>query len=134
VGDGWKSDVQKAVYLIQMTDTAAYNILNTQCNNIEFIDSEFSTTKRPHTIALSIKDMKLNSINNIAAALVHESYHLYLYNNNVKLSETEEELKCYMEEYEFICKLPNVEEWLFMNTINKLIYYQNNRNKRIDKF
>ena len=37
-------------------------------------------------------------------------------------------------EYEFICKLPNVEEWLFMNTINKLIYYQNNRNKPINKF
>lgn len=128
VGDGWKSKVDSAIILIKETDTSAYNILIENCKEIEFIIGSYSTTKPPYIIAITTKDMSINSINNIAAILVHESYHLYIYNKGLVYTANKEELVCYMREYDFLCKLPYVEDWLFKNVINKLMYYRNKSN------
>jgi hypothetical protein len=66
----------------------------------------------------------MNSINNIAAILVHESYHLYIWKAKIRLTEKKEEHEAYLYEYDFLCKLANVEEWLFMNAINQIIKNQ----------
>ena len=34
-----------------------------------------------------------------------------------------EEKEAYIWEYEFLCKLPNVEDWLFLHAINQIIRY-----------
>lgn len=124
VGDGWKNKVDSAITLIQKTDTVSYQILMENCKDIEFIIGKYSTTKPPYTIAITNKDMSLNSINNIAAVLVHESYHLFIYNNKIEYSPSDEESACYVKEYEFLCKLPNVEDWLFLNAMNNIILFK----------
>jgi hypothetical protein len=57
-----------------------YEVLIKNCNQVEFIIGDYSTTKPPSVIAITTKDMNRGSINNIAAILVHESYHLKLWN------------------------------------------------------
>jgi hypothetical protein len=79
------------------------------------------TSNKP--IAITTKDMNRGSINNIAAILVHESYHLKLWNEGIKIDPNKEEREAYIWEYEFLCKLPNVEDWLFLHTVNQIIRY-----------
>jgi hypothetical protein len=124
-GDGWKAKVDSAIQLVKQTDTAAYRILIENCKEVEYIIGNFSTTVPPSTIVITVNDLKMNSIANIACILVHESCHLYLYNNCIQIDDpNREEYLCYMKEYDFLCKLPYVEEWLFENAINKLLYYK----------
>jgi hypothetical protein len=124
VGDGWKFKVDSALSLIKSIDPENYTVITTYCKSVEFIISDRSTTKLPWTIAISTGDMKIGSINNIAAILIHESWHLKINKEKIKMDDDSEELLCYTKEYGFICKLPNVEDWLFKNTINQIIYYQ----------
>jgi len=122
IGD-WKPKIQEAIELVKVTDSVKYNLLIENCDNIEFVIGDFSTTKPPKTIVINTRDMRLNSVNNIAAILVHESYHLYLYSKCEGLTEKSEELLCYQYEYTFLCKLPSVEGWIFKNVIDMLIFY-----------
>ena len=119
----WKPKVDSAIMLIKNRDTMRYNILIQNCKTIDFMIGDCSSTQPPNTIVINVNDMKLNSINNIACILVHESYHLYFYNNKIKLTNRYEELLCYKWEYDFLCNLTSVEDWLFKNTINQIIYY-----------
>ena len=123
VGDGWKPKVDSAISLIQQRDPEKYEVLIKNCNKVEFIIGDFSTTKPPNVIAITTRDMKIGSINNIAAILVHESYHLKLWNEGIKIDPKKEEKEAYSWEYDFLCKLPNVEEWLFLNAIKQIIKY-----------
>jgi hypothetical protein len=123
-GDGWNAKVDSAIQLIKDTDSLSYQILIENCKTIDYTLGNFSTTYTPHTISISTKEFKLNSINNIACVLVHESYHLYLFNHGTILDPNREEYECYLKEYEFICKLPYVESWLFQNAIDKIILYR----------
>lgn len=130
VGNNWKLKVDSAINLIHKIDTNKYNILMDNCDSIDFSTAAFSTTIPPKIIVISNKDMELNSINNIAAVLVHESNHLYYFNTHANLGSDEEELGCYFYEYDFLSKLPEVEDWLFINNVNKIIYYQNRLKQR----
>lgn len=123
VGDGWKPKVDSAISLIQQRDPEKYEVLIKNCNRVEFIIGDFSTTKPPNIIAITTKDMRIGSINNIAAILVHESYHLKLWNEGIKIDPKKEEKEAYSWEYDFLCKLSNVEDWLFLNAINQIIKY-----------
>jgi hypothetical protein len=126
VGDGWKNEVDSAIRLIKRVDTANYRILIENCTEIEFIISNTSSTKLPHTIAINTGDLKLKSINNIACVLVHESYHLYIFNHRIFLTPNEEELVCYTREYYFLCKLAGIEDWLFTHVINQMTKLRQN--------
>jgi len=121
VGDEWKPEVDSAISLIKKIDTSSYRILIENCNEIEFIVSNTSSTKPPHTIAINTGDLKIKSINNIACVLVHESYHLYIFNNRIFLTPNEEELVCYNREYRFLCKLSGIEDWLFNHVITQIL-------------
>lgn len=121
----WKPKIEMAISLIKETDPQKYLMLVENCGDIEFLIGDRSTTKPPKTIVINTKDMNLNSINNIASVLVHESYHLYLYNKGERMNENEEELICYKYEYDFLCKLKSVEGWLFKNVIDMIIFYSN---------
>jgi hypothetical protein len=120
VGDGWKGDVDSAIHLIKRVDTTNYRILIDNCHEIEFIISNTSSTKPPHTIAINTGDLKIKSINNLACVLVHESYHLYIFNHRIFLTPNEEELVCYNREYYFLCKLSGIEDWLFTHIITQI--------------
>ena len=82
VGDGWKSKIDSAMYLIHKIDTEKYKLIIENCDSIEFSNMDFSTTITPNIIVITKKDFDINSINNLAAVLVHESKHLYFWPNN----------------------------------------------------
>ena len=119
-GDDWDLKIDSAINLIKQTDTNYYNTLVKYCNHIEIWNGPFSTNywdKDYGNIIISVSDIKLNSINNLAAVLVHESAHLGFRCNGIVLSENDEERFCYSYELAFIIKLPNLEPWLLEHTL-----------------
>jgi hypothetical protein len=74
--------------------------------------------------------MKINSINNLACLIVHESQHLKINAKSIILTEEEEELYCYRYEYEFAKKVIDIEDWLInhiSSNIKKLEFKINDR-------
>jgi hypothetical protein len=122
--EGWKETVDSAIRLIKATDSVDYRILIDNCDEINFMLGTISTTIPPHVIVINTEDMAKNSVNNIASLLVHESYHLHLYNNKTGMDPIDEELECYKREYDFLTKLPTVEDWLFIHVVKQIIHYQ----------
>lgn len=114
-GDAWDLKVDSALLLIAKTDSDKYIRLIDVCNGVDFWISNYSSNNVTHdgnTIYIAVEDMKLNSINNIACILVHESMHLYYTLHPSNQSENEEEFKCYLYELSFANKLENIEPWL----------------------
>jgi hypothetical protein len=125
-GDGWDLKIDSAIQLIKKTDLPKYQLLNSVCNSISFWVSEFSScelTDSTGVIYVSVKDVKLNSINNLAAVLVHESFHLYLRKKGTILTTDQEEYFCYYYELGLINKLCDVEDWLIQHTKQQIINY-----------
>lgn len=71
-------------------------------------------------IYISNMDMKIESINNLACVLVHESLHLFFLKKEIKISKKEEERLCYLYELELLNKIPSAESWLIHHTKNKI--------------
>ena len=123
-GDGWDLKIDSALQLIKKTDIVKYNLIDSVCTSISFWVSEFSScelTDSTGVIYVSTKDVKLNSINNLAAVLVHESFHLYLRKCGTVLTTNQEEYFCYYYELGLINKLSNVEDWLIQHTKQQII-------------
>ena len=123
VGDGWKNKVDSALKIIQKYDIEKYNVILETCTVIGYWNESFSTTEGDSVILISTKDINNQSINNIAAILVHESMHLYIKQLYSKLNPNEEEVICYTYELNFLYKVPNVENWLIENATIKIKYY-----------
>lgn len=114
-GDDWDLKIDSAITLIKQVDSNYYNVLVKYCQHVEIWNGPFSTNyldKETGTIVISVNDIKLNSINNLAAVLVHESCHLIFLKGGIILDESEEERACYKYEYLFLLQVPNVEPWL----------------------
>ena len=119
-GDDWDLKIDSAITLIKNTDTNYYKILVEYCQHIEIWNGPFSTNyidKEEGTIVVSVKDIQLNSINNLAAVLVHESCHLIFLKGGIIIDESKEELACYRYEYFFLTQLSNLEPWLLEHTL-----------------
>jgi hypothetical protein len=121
-GDSWDLKVYKALELIKTTDTEVYNNVLMYCDRITFWSGGYSTNEgypnKKGSIIISSADAKYNSINNIAAIIVHESLHLYYRYTNIKVSN--EERKCYVYEYEFLVKVPNIDPFLLKHCLNQI--------------
>jgi hypothetical protein len=123
-GDGWDMKIDSALSLIKTVDLQKYELLDSVCQEISFWVSDFSsnelTKEGVGRIYVAVGDVKLNSINNLATVLVHESLHLYFLRKRIELHPVREENLCYLYELEFIEKLPNLEEWLKLNTLRQI--------------
>ena len=119
-GDGWDQKIDSAISLIRETDSAKYSLLESNCSKVSFWVSDFSSNEitpvERGIIYISTKEIGLNSVNNLAAVLVHESLHLYLARKETNFPVEKEENYCYKYELEFIRKLPNPEPWLVQHT------------------
>ena len=73
------------------------------------------------TIYLTEVDIKYGDVENVAAAIVHESMHLKFFHEDNHPDE--EEKICYEYELEFLLKVPNVEPWLLDNAHKMIIFY-----------
>jgi hypothetical protein len=127
-GDGWDLKIDSAITLIKSTDSLKYDLLNSICSNVSFWISDFSSCDMEGDkgrIYISARDIKLNSINNLAAVLVHESLHLYIQKNKVVLEPKKEENYCYKYEMSFVNKLPNAEPWLKLHIKEQIENTQN---------
>jgi hypothetical protein len=123
-GDGWDLLIDSALTLIKNTDSVKYSFILHVCDNVDFWNGTFSSNDGFKTIAVSVNDVKLNSVNNLAAILLHESMHLYYAQNNIQMSLREEEYKCYVYEFEFLTKLKKLEPWLLQHTIKQIQNYK----------
>ena len=117
-GDGWDLEVYKALHLIQKTSPTQYQNIVRYVEKVEFWNENYSSNDGKGVIVIAAKDIKLGSINNIAAVLVHESCHIIL--NEFKFSPKKEEIECYVYELVFLKKLQNVEPELIKHCINQI--------------
>ncbi len=127
-GDGWDSKIDSALQLIKKTDIEKYQLLDSVCGKVEFWSSGFSSNEGKYgekgIILVAVKDVKLNSINNLAVVLVHESLHLHVLQKGYIIIPEQEEAWCYRYELDFISKLPNPEPWLKQHAITQLTNIQ----------
>ena len=123
VGDGWKNQVDSALSLIKVTSPEHWNEVSKYCTHITFWTGDFSTTVDSNTVMISRKDIYLNSINNLACIIIHESHHLMILQNDFGLTTSEEELDCYLWEWKFVKKLNSVEPWLQRHIIKCISVY-----------
>jgi hypothetical protein len=72
-------------------------------------------------IYLTEVDVKYGDVENIAAAIVHESMHLKFFHDDNHPDE--EEKICYEYELEFLFKVPNIDPWLLDNAHKMIIFY-----------
>ena len=127
-GNGWDLKVDSALQLIKKVDTEKYQLLDSVCERVEFWSSGFSSNEGSYgnkgTILVAVKDVQLNSINNLAVVLVHESLHLHVLQKGYVIIPEQEEAWCYRYELDFIDKLPNPEPWLKQHAITQLTNIQ----------
>jgi hypothetical protein len=124
IGDNWKSRVDSALTLIKTYDSVKYGVINKYCKHITFWNGAFSTLENQETIMIAQRDMIGGSINNIAAAIVHESFHMYRWNNNLERGMNIEECLGYTYELEFLMKIPNVEPFLIEHAKEMIEFYK----------
>lgn len=127
-GDGWDQKIDSALQLIKKTDPEKYQLIDRVCERVEFWSSGFSSNEGSYgkkgTILVAIKDVQLNSINNLAVVLVHESLHLHVLQKGYIIIPQQEEAWCYRYELTFIDKLENPEPWLKQHAISQLTNIQ----------
>jgi hypothetical protein len=127
-GDGWDLKIDSALQLIKKTDIKKYQLLDSVCGKVEFWSSGFSSNEGKYgekgIILVAVKDVKLNSINNLAVVLVHESLHLHVLQKGYIITPEQEETWCYRYELTFIDKLANPEPWLKQHAITQLTNIQ----------
>ena len=121
VGDGWKLKVDSALTLIKKTSPDHYKEVSEYCKHITYWMGGFSTTQDSSVVVISVKDMKIGSVNNLACIIVHESHHLAIQNKHIVMNPKKEELACYQYEYEFLQRIPNAEDWLTIHVIKNII-------------
>lgn len=120
-GDGWDLKIDSALNTIQKYDSTKYKLLLDVCEKIEFWNGSYSTNDGLKTIIVSTGDVKLNSINNLAAVIIHESFHLHCVKSKFGFEQMKEENVCYRYEFSFLEMLPNVEIWLWKHTLEQIV-------------
>jgi hypothetical protein len=112
VGDGWKGKVDSALALIKEYDPYAYEQVLKHCDHITYWIGSHSTSQYPSSIVIAVRDMNINSINNIACIIVHETVHLKFHNKEIDISGNREELIAYAIEKNFAKRIPGIEPWI----------------------
>ena len=127
-GNGWDLKIDSALQLIKKVDIEKYQLIDSVCDRVEFWSSGFSSNegsyRKKGTILVAVKDVQLNSINNLAVVLVHESLHLHVLQKGYIIAPEQEEAWCYRYELTFIDKLKNPEPWLKQHAIKQLTTIQ----------
>jgi hypothetical protein len=120
VGDGWKGKIDSALTLIKEYDSISYKHVMENCDHITYWLGSHSTSQYPSSVVIAVQDMKINSINNIACIIVHETVHLKLHAKEVNISGNREELIAYTIERSFAERIPNIEPWILTHIDNQI--------------
>ena len=112
VANSEDSIIHSTFSLIKKTAPYHYVIFEDAVQEVQFWNEDYPTNNLIEgrgVVVIPIKDLKLNSINTVAATLVHESYHLKVFKYGPDIAGREEEYLCYVHELKFLKLLPNVE-------------------------
>jgi hypothetical protein len=119
VGDGWKAKVDSAMFIISQVSPHAKALIDSTTEHVEFWLGDRSST-RPDpkggkgTILLAVDEIELGVVN-IAAVLVHESFHLHIHRIKYKMAATDEEIAAYVWELAFLKQVTSCPSWLIRN-------------------
>jgi hypothetical protein len=113
--------IDSAITLIKKTDTNAYNRLDLMVDTIDMWLGMFSSCDYGF-IFISREDILLG-VQNVAAVLIHESQHIWIWESGIELEKPDEEVMCYKYELEFLNKIPNCEKYLKKHAINAIIEF-----------
>ena len=108
-----------ALDLIKRTDSNYHNHVIDNCEHIGFWAGKYSTNEGT-SIYMTKYDFEMNSIQNLACIIVHESKHIEFSKNKIILSEKEEECICYKYEKEFLFKVEIPERRLLENVFYRI--------------
>ena len=113
--------IDSAITLVQKTDIEVYNRLDSVCDGVDLWLGSFSSCS-DKIIYISRNDVLLG-VQNVAAVLVHESKHLWIWKQQIKLEIEQEEAMCYKYELEFLNKVPNCSWELKKHAVNFIIEF-----------
>jgi hypothetical protein len=113
--------IEDAITLIKKTDTNAYNRLDLMVDTIDMWLGMFSSCD--YGFIFISRDDILLGVQNVAAVLIHESQHLWIWDSKIDVSKPDEEIMCYKYELEFLNKIPNCEKYLKKHAINAIIEF-----------
>ena len=123
-GDFWDLKVDSALNKIKLIDSSYYSRIVEVCDTISFWAGNFSSCYggygKKGTIIISSKDMRSNDIDDICAAIVHESLHLKILMDGIEMDGNDEEALCYYYERSFLLKVPGVNEYLLRHAENQI--------------
>ena len=131
-GDFWDLKVDSALNKIKLIDSVYYSHILQVCDTVSFWPGNFSSCYgvygKKGTIIISSKDMKSHDIDDICAVLVHESLHLKILMEGIKMNGNDEEALCYYYERLFLLKVPGVKEYLIRHAENQILIMSANGN------
>ena len=113
--------IDSAITLVKKTDTSVYNRLDSVCDGVDLWLGAFSSCN-DKTIYISREDVLLG-VQNVAAVLVHESQHLWVWNKGIEVDKSIEEIMCYKYELAFLNKIPNCETYLKKHAIKSILEF-----------
>ncbi len=118
--------IDSAKILIHKIGSPFSDVLDKHVEEITTWGGSYSTcyggVGKKGTIYLTESEIHFGSVNNLAAAIVHESFHLrfqYL----GEYPDTEE-LLCYEYELSFLIRVPGVENWLISHCLKMIALYK----------
>lgn len=131
VGDGWKARVDSAIQLVKEVSPTAWALLDSTTANVEFWLGDRSSTRpdptfKKGTILLAVDEIEFGIVN-IAAVLVHESFHLSLHQRQFKIESNQEEITAYVWELLFLMQVPNCPLWLIHNAESQIKLIQSKK-------
>jgi hypothetical protein len=113
--------IDSAITLVQTTDIEVYNRLDSVCDGVDLWLGSFSSCS-DKTIYISREDVLLG-VQNVAAVLVHESQHLWIWNKGIEVDKPIEEIMCYKYELAFLNKIPNCETYLKKHAVKSILEF-----------
>ncbi len=125
-GDGWDYKIDSAINLIRETSTRHYAAVLDVVNKVEFWNTNYSSNnliEGKGVVVIAVQDVKL-SVANLAAVLVHESFHLFCLKYNVQYSPRQEELLAYSFELSFLEMLPGDQFFLINHAKQQIENYK----------
>ena len=113
--------IDSAITLVQKTDIEVYNRLDSVCDGVDLWLGSFSSCS-DGIIYISRNDVLLG-VQNVAAVLVHESQHLWIWNKGIEVDKPIEEIMCYKYELAFLNKVPNCSWELKKHAVDFIIEF-----------
>ena len=113
--------IDSAITLVKKTDTSVYNRLDSVCDGVDLWLGAFSSYDGK-IIYISREDVLLG-VQNVAAVLVHESQHLWIWNQGIEVDKPVEEVMCYKYELAFLNKIPNCETYLKKHAVKSILEF-----------